>query len=219
MCRSTLAIYLLGLAQLEKEKDSLTRANTDNRLTDDLTLLRLKSFYFLYISGFECPYGIKIFKVYVTQKQYKKIMAVAAMSPYKQDKNKDTNNTEAQASRKRITKLPLPYKGKHDSDDSHLKSSSRESLCSEFDTSLSGSFDALSVNGKTSRSKKDCWVHNVDGASQSSVKKSTSWTANTQLSRQIDLPVVRAPPDPSLPDDSTDETNHQQENVCLGSLA
>jgi len=44
--RSTSAIHLPGLAQIEKgiaqiEKgiDSLTRADTDNRLTDDLTYL------------------------------------------------------------------------------------------------------------------------------------------------------------------------------------
>jgi len=39
--RSTSAIHLPGLAQIEKEIDSLTRADTDNRLTDDLILTYL----------------------------------------------------------------------------------------------------------------------------------------------------------------------------------
>jgi len=39
MWRSTSAIHLPGLAQIEKEVDSLTRAYTDIRLTEGLTYL------------------------------------------------------------------------------------------------------------------------------------------------------------------------------------
>jgi len=42
--RSTSAIHLSDLAQIEKEIDSLTRADTDNRLIDEAT-------YLLYMFG------------------------------------------------------------------------------------------------------------------------------------------------------------------------
>jgi len=45
--RSTSAIHLSGLAQIEKGIDSLTKADTDNRLTDDLTYLLTILLFFL----------------------------------------------------------------------------------------------------------------------------------------------------------------------------
>jgi len=178
----------------------------------------------LFISGFECPYGIKIFKIYVTQKQYNKIMSIAAMSPYKQDENnmstENSNSSTQMSSRKKITKLPPPYKGRSDTNLSLKSGCSKESLHSghSFDASLSDGFDTIS--GKTSRSNssnKNACVQNIDSSGQTSFEGGVNFAPITQLSRQTDLPIVRAPSEPDDTEDGTEKTteeaSHQQENV------
>ncbi|XP_066922546.1 BLOC-3 complex member HPS4-like isoform X1 [Clytia hemisphaerica] len=86
--------------------------------------------------GFECPYGVNFYKVFVTKKQYESLVHSANTSPYKR-------NTEEQlqvTSRKRITKLPLAFSNKNTSSESLQSLNSRESLLSEH------SFDSNSLN-------------------------------------------------------------------------
>ena len=100
--------------------------------------------------GFECPYGIKIFKIYVTKQQYVKIMEVANCSPYKMN-TLDTkqSSSKSNSSRKRIAKLQVTYNNKGSSS-FHL--GSRESLLSDnsfdnnssFSRSLSDSLETVS---------------------------------------------------------------------------
>lgn len=93
-------------------------------------------------SGFECPYGIKILKVYVSPKQYAKLETVKNRSPYKRQSSKSDTNKKT---RKRISKLG---NNSNSSKESLADTTSLEKSLSNI--SLESSFESSHVGRKLS---------------------------------------------------------------------
>lgn len=143
-----------------------TNQNFSQKLRESLL-----NIFFIFL-GFDCPYGIKILKIFVTKHEYAEIMSAAKRSPYKMNLN-STKQSAKPSSRKRIVKLPVTYNKK----ESSLDLGSRESLLSDnsfdsnrsFNASLSDSLESVrssssdniqllnsAANGKSLNDIDDC---------------------------------------------------------------